>query len=87
MGVLAEHVLENSCKKKRNQTVIWHKPLTNYGYMERASGTQPPPCRSDDNLYVVWGMPKEAVIVNHVNASFLLIQVDIVLVVEVSRPW
>ncbi|KAM7256809.1 hypothetical protein ACFE04_012550 [Oxalis oulophora] len=34
---------------KRNQTVVWQKPMNNDCYMQRESGTQPPLCRSDDD--------------------------------------
>lgn len=47
---------------KRNQTVIWQKPLTNDCYMEREPGTQPPLCRSDDDPDAIWGVPMEACI-------------------------
>ncbi|TYH50208.1 hypothetical protein E1A91_D10G178000v1 [Gossypium mustelinum] len=47
---------------KRNQTVIWQKPLTNDCYMEREPGTNPPLCRSDDDPDAVWGVPMEACI-------------------------
>ncbi|KAI9399024.1 hypothetical protein POPTR_002G036666v4 [Populus trichocarpa] len=47
---------------KRNQTVIWVKPLTNDCYMEREPGTQPPLCKSDDDPDAVWGVPMEACI-------------------------
>ncbi|XP_057957501.1 probable methyltransferase PMT3 [Malania oleifera] len=47
---------------KRNQTVIWQKPLTNECYLEREPGTQPPLCRSDDDPDVVWDVPMEACI-------------------------
>ncbi|GLU08182.1 hypothetical protein SLE2022_251060 [Rubroshorea leprosula] len=47
---------------KRNQTVIWQKPLTNDCYMQRAPGAQPPLCRSDDDPDAVWGVPMEACI-------------------------
>ncbi|KAL0414299.1 UNVERIFIED_CONTAM: putative methyltransferase PMT3 [Sesamum radiatum] len=47
---------------KRNQTVIWQKPLTNDCYMEREPGTQPPLCRSDDDPDAVWGVLMEACI-------------------------
>ncbi|XP_050374382.1 probable methyltransferase PMT3 [Argentina anserina] len=47
---------------KRNQTVIWQKPLTNDCYMEREPGTQPHLCRSDDDPDAIWGMPMEACI-------------------------
>ncbi|GFP83372.1 probable methyltransferase pmt8 [Phtheirospermum japonicum] len=47
---------------KRNQTVIWQKPLTNDCYKEREPGTQPPLCRSDDDPDAVWGVQMEACI-------------------------
>ncbi|KAL6522759.1 hypothetical protein OROHE_016606 [Orobanche hederae] len=47
---------------KRNQTVIWQKPLTNECYLERESGTLPPMCRSDDDPDAVWGVQMEACI-------------------------
>ncbi|KAK6161290.1 hypothetical protein DH2020_004671 [Rehmannia glutinosa] len=47
---------------KRNQTVIWQKPLTNDCYLEREPGTQPPMCRSDDDPDAVWGVQMEACI-------------------------
>ncbi|KAK9704818.1 hypothetical protein RND81_07G013200 [Saponaria officinalis] len=55
-------LVERMCWKiasKRNQTVIWVKPLTNDCYMERNPGTQPPLCRSDDDPDAVWGVPME----------------------------
>ncbi|KAK6929765.1 putative S-adenosyl-L-methionine-dependent methyltransferase [Dillenia turbinata] len=58
-------LVERMCWKiaaKRNQTVIWVKPLTNDCYMERAPGTQPPLCRSDDDPDAVWGVNMEACI-------------------------
>ncbi|KAL6532428.1 hypothetical protein OROGR_014398 [Orobanche gracilis] len=47
---------------KRNQTVIWQKPLTNECYLERDSGTRLPMCRSDDDPDAVWGVQMEACI-------------------------
>ncbi|XP_050150991.1 probable methyltransferase PMT1 [Malus sylvestris] len=47
---------------KRNQTVIWVKPLTNDCYMERPPGTQPPLCRSDDDPDAVYNVKMEACI-------------------------
>ncbi|KAL0433265.1 UNVERIFIED_CONTAM: putative methyltransferase PMT8 [Sesamum latifolium] len=47
---------------KRNQTVIWQKPLTNDCYLEREPGTQPPLCRSDDDPDAVGGVQMEACI-------------------------
>ncbi|CAB4321802.1 unnamed protein product [Prunus armeniaca] len=58
-------LVERMCWKiaaKRNQTVIWVKPLTNDCYMERAPGTQPPLCRSDDDPDAVWNVKMEACI-------------------------
>uniref|UniRef100_A0A6N2KXJ2 Methyltransferase n=1 Tax=Salix viminalis TaxID=40686 RepID=A0A6N2KXJ2_SALVM len=58
-------LVERMCWKvavKRNQTVIWVKPLTNDCYMEREPGTQPPLCKSDDDPDAVWGVPMEACI-------------------------
>ncbi|ONK70734.1 uncharacterized protein A4U43_C04F980 [Asparagus officinalis] len=47
---------------KKNQTVIWVKPLTNDCYMEREPGTQPPLCRPDDDPDAVWHVPMQACI-------------------------
>lgn len=47
---------------KRNQTVIWQKPLTNDCYLEREPGTQPPLCRSDNDPDAVSGVLMEACI-------------------------
>ncbi|CAA6662489.1 unnamed protein product [Spirodela intermedia] len=58
-------LVERMCWKiaaKRNQTVIWVKPLTNDCYMNREPGTQPPMCKSDDDPDSVWGVPMQACI-------------------------
>lgn len=58
-------LVERMCWKiaaKRNQTVIWVKPLTNDCYMQREPGTHPPLCKSDDDPDAVWGVPMEACI-------------------------
>ncbi|KAJ6730917.1 METHYLTRANSFERASE PMT1-RELATED [Salix viminalis] len=58
-------LVERMCWKvavKRNQTVIWVKPLTNDCYMEREPGTQPPLCKSDDDPDAVWDVSMEACI-------------------------
>nr|DAD19930.1 TPA_asm: hypothetical protein HUJ06_021393 [Nelumbo nucifera] len=58
-------LVERMCWKiaaKRNQTVIWVKPLTNDCYMEREPGTQPPLCRSADDPDAVWNVKMEACI-------------------------
>ncbi|GFZ14278.1 S-adenosyl-L-methionine-dependent methyltransferases superfamily protein [Actinidia rufa] len=55
-------LVERMCWKiasKKNQTVIWVKPLTNDCYMEREPGTQPPLCRTDDDPDAVWGVQME----------------------------
>ncbi|KAK9059065.1 hypothetical protein SSX86_021684 [Deinandra increscens subsp. villosa] len=58
-------LVERMCWKiaaKRNQTVIWVKPLTNDCYMKRAPGTQPPLCRSNDDPDAVYDVNMEACI-------------------------
>ncbi|XP_068654508.1 probable methyltransferase PMT3 [Aristolochia californica] len=47
---------------KKNQTVIWVKPLTNDCYLEREPGTLPPLCRSDDDPDALWNVRMEACI-------------------------
>lgn len=58
-------LVERMCWKiaaKKNQTVIWVKPLTNDCYLNREPGTRPPLCRSDTDPDAVWGVPMEACI-------------------------
>ncbi|RWW55767.1 hypothetical protein BHE74_00037561 [Ensete ventricosum] len=58
-------LVERMCWKiaaKKNQTVIWVKPLTNDCYLKREPATRPPLCRSDDDPDAVWGVPMEACI-------------------------
>ncbi|XP_027349836.1 probable methyltransferase PMT3 isoform X2 [Abrus precatorius] len=58
-------LVERMCWKiaaKRNQTVIWVKPLTNSCYLKREPGTQPPLCRYDDDPDAVWGVKMKACI-------------------------
>ncbi|KAL8196068.1 hypothetical protein R6Q57_025068 [Mikania cordata] len=58
-------LVERMCWKiaaKRNQTVIWVKPLTNDCFMKRAPGTQPPLCRLNDDPDAVYGVNMEACI-------------------------
>ncbi|CAH9087984.1 unnamed protein product [Cuscuta europaea] len=58
-------LVERMCWKiaaKRNQTVIWVKPLNNDCYKEREPNTRPPLCRPDDDPDAVWGVPMEACI-------------------------
>ncbi|KAG4970387.1 hypothetical protein JHK85_036808 [Glycine max] len=40
---------------KRNQTVIWVKPLTNDCYLKREPDTHPPLCSPSDDPDAVWG--------------------------------
>ncbi|KAL3812463.1 hypothetical protein ACJIZ3_013731 [Penstemon smallii] len=61
MSALVERMCWRIASKK-NQTVIWQKPLTNDCYLEREPGTQPPLCRSDDDPDAVWGVHMEACI-------------------------
>ncbi|XP_074291008.1 putative methyltransferase PMT3 [Silene latifolia] len=58
-------LVERMCWKiasKKNQTVIWVKPLNNDCYMQRPPGTQPPLCRSNDDPDAVSGVNMEACI-------------------------
>ncbi|XP_028775191.1 probable methyltransferase PMT3 isoform X2 [Neltuma alba] len=58
-------LVERMCWKiaaKRNQTVIWVKPLTNDCYRKREPGAQPPLCKPDDDPDAVWGVKMEACI-------------------------
>lgn len=65
-------LVERMCWKiaeKRNQTVIWVKPLTNDCYLDREPGTQPPLCKSDDDPDAVWGVPMQACITTYSSQS------------------
>lgn len=58
-------LVERMCWKiaaKKNQTVIWVKPLTNDCYMERAPDVKPPLCNTNDDPDVTWGVNMEACI-------------------------
>ncbi|KAG6394893.1 hypothetical protein SASPL_145484 [Salvia splendens] len=50
---------------KKNQTVIWQKPLSNDCYFEREHGTQPPLCRSDDDPDAVGSVLMEPCITHY----------------------
>ncbi|KAK7345760.1 hypothetical protein VNO77_16371 [Canavalia gladiata] len=52
---------------KRNQTVIWVKPLTNDCYLKRAPDTQPPLCSLDDDPDAVWGVKMKTCITHYSN--------------------
>ncbi|KAJ7954701.1 S-adenosyl-L-methionine-dependent methyltransferases superfamily protein [Quillaja saponaria] len=47
---------------KKNQTVIWQKPLTNDCYMEREPDTRPPLCQSGEDPDAVWKVNMESCI-------------------------
>ncbi|CAN1153634.1 Probable methyltransferase PMT9 [Linum perenne] len=47
---------------KRDQTVIWQKPLSNRCYSKREPGTQPPLCGSGDDADVTWNVDMKACI-------------------------
>ncbi|TKW23040.1 hypothetical protein SEVIR_4G267400v4 [Setaria viridis] len=63
---------------KKNQTVIWAKPLANGCYMRREPGTRPPMCERDDDPDAAWNVPMKACLtpyskrVNKVKGSELL---------------
>ncbi|MED6108009.1 hypothetical protein PIB30_019412 [Stylosanthes scabra] len=61
-------LVERMCWKiaaKKNQTVIWVKPLTNDCYFRRALDTQPPLCKPNDDPDAVWGVNMEACITRY----------------------
>jgi len=61
-------LVERMCWKiaaKKNQTVIWVKPLSNDCYLEREPGTQPPLCRADDDPDAVSGVSMEPCITTY----------------------
>lgn len=47
---------------RRDQTVIWAKPLSNSCYSKRAPGTNPPLCSSDDDPDATWNVLMKACI-------------------------
>jgi len=47
---------------KKDQTVIWQKPLTNDCYKKREPGTRPPLCQSDGDPDAVFGVNMEVCI-------------------------
>jgi SAM-dependent methyltransferase len=59
---------------KRDQTVIWQKPLTNDCYMEREPGTRPPLCQSDDDPDAVWGVNMETCITPYSDREYFFSQ-------------
>ncbi|XP_073100455.1 probable methyltransferase PMT9 isoform X2 [Elaeis guineensis] len=61
MGDLVQRMCWRIASKK-NQTVIWVKPLTNGCYSRRDPGTIPPLCSSDDDPDAAWNVPMEACI-------------------------
>ncbi|RWW89062.1 hypothetical protein BHE74_00002000 [Ensete ventricosum] len=54
---------------KRNQTVIWAKPLTNGCYMRRNPSTLPPLCSSDEDPDAAWNVPMKACITPYSNSK------------------
>ncbi|KAI4352293.1 hypothetical protein L6164_006560 [Bauhinia variegata] len=58
-------LVERMCWKiaaKKNQTVVWMKPLTNDCYSKRKPGVHPPLCRSGDDPDAAWGVNMETCI-------------------------
>ncbi|WCJ21191.1 S-adenosyl-L-methionine-dependent methyltransferases superfamily protein [Euphorbia peplus] len=47
---------------KKDQTVIWAKPLSNTCFFKRDPGTQPPLCSSDDDPDATWNVDMKACI-------------------------
>ncbi|KAM7267918.1 hypothetical protein ACFE04_010084 [Oxalis oulophora] len=58
-------LLKRMCWKiaaKRDQTVIWEKPLSNSCYLKRTPGTLPPLCSSDEDPDASWNVDMQACI-------------------------
>nr|KYP74166.1 hypothetical protein KK1_006834 [Cajanus cajan] len=58
-------LLELDRTAKKNQTVIWVKPLTNDCYLKREPDTQPPLCSPDDDPDAVWKVKMQACITRY----------------------
>ena len=58
---------------KRDQTVIFQKPLTIECYMEREPSTHPPLFQSDDDPNAVWEVNVEACITPYSNLKYLFL--------------
>lgn len=69
MSALVERMCWRVAAKK-NQTVIWVKPLTNDCYINRDPGTKPVMCSSSDDPDAVWGVPMEACITPYTERKF-----------------
>uniref|UniRef100_A0A5B7A3K9 Methyltransferase n=1 Tax=Davidia involucrata TaxID=16924 RepID=A0A5B7A3K9_DAVIN len=50
---------------RREQTVIWAKPLSNSCYLKRNHGTNPPLCSSDDDPDATWNVLMKACITTY----------------------
>lgn len=58
-------LLKSMCWKivsKKDQTVIWAKPISNSCYLKRVPGSRPPLCSSDDDRDVTWNVLMKACI-------------------------
>jgi SAM-dependent methyltransferase len=56
---------------KKNQTVIWDKPLTNGCYMRREPRTLPPMCERDGDLDAAWRVPMKACLTPYSKSKFI----------------
>jgi SAM-dependent methyltransferase len=56
---------------KKNQTVIWAKPLTNGCYMRREPGTLPPMCERDGDSDADWGVPMKVCLTPYSKSKFI----------------
>ncbi|XP_010550165.1 PREDICTED: probable methyltransferase PMT9 [Tarenaya hassleriana] len=65
IGMAMHHLLKRMCWRvvsKRNQTVIWAKPLSNSCYLKREDGVHPPLCASGDDPDASWNVSMKACI-------------------------
>ncbi|XP_022134004.1 probable methyltransferase PMT9 [Momordica charantia] len=65
IGTAMHDILRRMCWKvaaKKDQTVIWSKPVSNSCYLKRYPGTLPPLCDLDDDPDLTWNVSMKACI-------------------------
>ncbi|KAA0037599.1 putative methyltransferase PMT9 [Cucumis melo var. makuwa] len=65
IGMAMHDILKRMCWKvvaKKDQTVIWGKPISNSCYLKRDPGTLPPLCNLNDDSDLTWNVSMQACI-------------------------
>ncbi|XP_023545218.1 probable methyltransferase PMT9 [Cucurbita pepo subsp. pepo] len=65
IGIAMNDLLRRMCWKvvaKKDQTVVWAKPVSNSCYLKRAPGTLPPLCDLEDDPDLTWNVSMKACI-------------------------